>query len=80
MVSTNTNTNYNNIKKFSNIINNMNEFDLIYNKNIISTKEIKQKISLDKNNNQNKLNNITNAIDNYVNNEVCKRKRLSSYG
>ena len=81
LVSTNTNTNYNNIKKFSNIINNMNEFDLIYNKNIISTKEIKQKISLDKNNNnQNKLNNITNAIDNYVNNEVCKRKRLSSYG
>ena len=80
LVSTNTNTNYNNIKKFSNIINNMNEFDLIYNKNIISTKEIKQKISLDKNDNQNKLNNITNAIDNYVNNEVCKRKRLSSYG
>ena len=74
------NNNINNLKKFSSIINNMNEFDIIYNKNIISSKNIKQKILLNKNNNQDKLNNITNAIDTYVNNEMCKRKRLSSYG
>ena len=58
----------------------MNEFDIIYNKNIISSKNIKQKLFLQKNNNQNKLNNITNAIDGYLNNDILKRKRLSSYG
>lgn len=76
----NNNNNCNNIKRFSSILNNMNEFDIIYNKNIISSKNIKQNIFIDKNRNQNKLNNITASIDNYVNNEICKRKRLSSYG
>ena len=54
LISMNTNTNCNNIQRFSNLLNNMNEFDIIYNKNIISSKNIKQKLFLQKNNNQNK--------------------------
>ena len=76
----NTNNNGNNIKLFSNYLNNMNEFDIIYNKNIISSKNIKQNITIGQNIHKNKLNNITNSIDNYINNEICRKKRLSSYG
>ena len=59
----------------------MNDFEIIYNKNITSTKNIKQKIVLQPNKiNQNQFNNITKAIDNYVNNEIIKKRRRSSYG
>ena len=69
----------NNIKRFDNIMNNMNEFELIYNKNIISTKNIKQQRLLNKINlPENKINFAT-SIDNYINNDMYKRKRLSSY-
>ena len=69
----------NNIKRFDDIMNNMNEFDLIYNKNIISTKNIKQQRFIDKFNKPECKNIIANSIDNYVNNDMYKRKRLSSY-
>ena len=69
----------NNIKRFDNIMNNMNEFDLIYNKNIISTKNIKQQRFIDKFNKPECKNIIATSIDNYVNNDMYKRKRLSSY-
>ena len=75
------NNNGNNVQKFSSFLNNMNDFDIIFNKNIISTKNIKQKIILEQNfNNQNRLKKITNAINSYVNNEIFKKKRNSSYG
>ena len=78
----NVNHNENNIQRFSNFVNNMNDFEIIYNKNITSTKNIKQKIVLQPNkiNQNNQFNNITNAIDNYVNNEIIKKRRRSSYG
>ena len=78
----NVNHNENNIQRFSNFLNNMNDFEIIYNKNITSTKNIKQKIVLQPNkiNQNNQFNNITNAIDNYVNNEIIKKRRRSSYG
>ena len=78
----NINHNENNIQRFSNFLNNMNDFEIIYNKNITSTKNIKQKIVLQPNkiNQNNQFNNITNAIDNYVNNEIIKKRRRSSYG
>jgi len=69
----------NNIKRFDDIMNNMNEFDLIYNKNIISTKNIKQQRFIDKFNKPECKNIIATSIDNYVNNDMYKRKRLSSY-
>ena len=69
----------NNIKRFDDIMNNMNEFDLIYNKNIISTKNIKQQRFIDKFNKPECKNIIATSIDNYVNNDIYKRKRLSSY-
>ena len=69
----------NNIKRFDDIMNNMNEFDLIYNKNIISTKNIKQQRFIDKFNKPECKNIIAASIDNYVNNNMYKRKRLSSY-
>ena len=78
----NVNHNENNIQRFSDFLNNMNDFEIIYNKNITSTKNIKQKIVLQPNkiNQNNQFNNITNAIDNYVNNEIIKKRRRSSYG
>ena len=78
----NINHNENNIQRFSNFLNNMNDFEIIYNKNITSTKNIKQKIVLQPNkiNQNNQFNNINNAIDNYVNNEIIKKRRRSSYG
>ena len=78
----NVNHNENNIQRFSNFLNNMNDFEIIYNKNVTSTKNIKQKIVLQPNkiNQNNQFNNITNAIDNYVNNEIIKKRRRSSYG
>ena len=78
----NANNNYtmNNIKKVSNAINNMNEFDLIYNKNIISMKNIKQNIHLENKDKRGEYKNIVNSFNNnYLNNEIWKRKRLSSY-
>ena len=69
----------NNIRMFSDMMNNMNEFDLIYNKNMISSKNIKQKMFLDKFKKPNCKNIITTSIDNYVNDELYKRKRMSSY-
>ena len=69
----------NNIKRFDDIMNNMNEFDLIYNKNIISTKNIKQQRFIYKFNKPERKNIIATSIDNYVNNDMYKRKRLSSY-
>ena len=71
--------NCNNIRLFSDMMNNMNEFDLIYKKNMISSKNIKQKLYLDKFKIPNYKNIITTSIDNYVNNEIYKRKRMSSY-
>ena len=60
-------------------MNNMNEFDLIYNKNIISTKNIKQQRFINKINQPENKNSFTTSIDNYINNGMYKRKRLSSY-
>ena len=74
-----TKNNCNNIRMFSDMMNNMNEFDLIYKKNMISSKNIKQKMFLDKFKNPNCKNIITTSIDNYVNDELYKRKRMSSY-
>ena len=69
----------NNLRRISDMMNNMNEFDLIYNKNMISSKNIKQKMLIDKFGKPEYKNIIMNSNDNYINEEIWKRKRLSSY-
>ena len=69
----------NNIKRLDDIMNNMNEFELIYNKNIISSKNIKQQRFINKCNLPENKNSFATSIDNYINNDIYKRKRLSSY-
>ena len=77
---TNNKNNYtNNLRRISDMMNNMNEFDLIYNKNMISSKNIKQKMLMDKFGKPEYKNIIMNSNDNYINEEIWKRKRLSSY-
>ena len=77
---TNNKNNYtNNLRRISDMMNNMNEFDLIYNKNMISSKNIKQKMLIDKFGKPEYKNIIMNSNDNYINEEIWKRKRLSSY-
>ena len=78
--SDNLNNKYNNnIKRLDDIMNNMNEFELIYNKNIISSKNIKQQRFINKCNLPENKNSFATSIDNYINNDIYKRKRLSSY-
>ena len=69
----------NNLRTIADMRNNMNEFDLIYNKNMISSKNIKQKMLIDKFGKPEYKNIIMNSNDNYINEEIWKRKRLSSY-
>ena len=77
---TNNKNNYtNNLRRISDMMNNMNEFDLIYNKNMISSKNDKQKMLMDKFGKPEYKNIIMNSNDNYINEEIWKRKRLSSY-
>ncbi len=75
------NNNINNIKKVSNIINNMNEFDLIYNKNIVSMKNIKQNLNLENKDKKEEYKKLLYCFNNNnnLNNEIWRRKRLSSY-
>ena len=75
------NNNINNIKKVSNIINNMNEFDLIYNKNIVSMKNIKQNLHLENKDKKEEYKKLLYCFNNNnnLNNEIWRRKRLSSY-
>ncbi len=71
------NNNINNIKKVSNIINNMNEFDLIYNKNIVSMKNIKQNLNLENKDKKEEYKKLLYCFNN--NNNLNNERRYSPF-